>query len=116
MPRQDRIVVLGFLHVDLAQPVQPLGEHAREVLGHVLHDHDARAIDRHLDEELADRLRPAGGGSHGDEAIGGLHSLGHGRFTTGGHGRLDRDLALVRRGAFSRALFAARTFSAIMSP
>jgi len=70
--RKDGIVVLGFLHRDLAQPVQALGEHAREVLRHVLHDHDAGADARQRSQHLFERLGATGRRADGHDPLGRL--------------------------------------------
>ena len=64
------VAVGGFLHFHAAQAVQARREGRRESLRHVLDDDDPRPVGRHLLEQLRQRLRPARGGAHHDDAVG----------------------------------------------
>ena len=95
---QHRIAVLGFLDLDLAQAVEPLGEGGGEFLRHVLDDDDAGRIGRQRLQHFAQRLGAAGRGADADDHLGGL---GHGPAASAAAAR-HRQSALPRaaeRGA-----------------
>src|SRR5438309_9235837 len=62
-PGKNRIPIGRFLYLDVAIPVQTIGEGTREELRHVLNDHDTRTAEGHGLQEFANCFRATGGGS-----------------------------------------------------
>ena len=68
-PRSSRSPSLRLAHVHRAQAVQPLRVHRGELLRHVLHDRDARAVAGSARQHRFDRLRAAGGAADHDRLV-----------------------------------------------
>jgi hypothetical protein len=74
---------------------------------HVLHDQDAGAVGRHLQQEILDRLGAAGGGAHDDELLR-RREMGT-RRGRGGRGVLGPHLRALRRSRCRSRRRSART-------
>jgi hypothetical protein len=68
--RAHFIALFGFLYLNLANPVQPLGKRLGKHGRNVLHDHDRRRVGRQPSEHFLNGIGAAGRSANGDHRHG----------------------------------------------